>query len=1212
MLADLVSVRGRFARSVRLDADADPVAQLEGYLPTARSLEVVRRIAAALCQGAGTRAFSITGPYGSGKSSLALFLDTLLAPMADNAHLAARRILDGYDPATAAALDEARAAVHAAQDGFIRAVITTPQRESITTTVLRALLRGAIRRAELAIAKDIAKALERAVSERYASPSYQEIRTFVESLCARGPVLLVVDEFGKNLEAYAENGRAGDLYLLQELAEWANGGMPLLLISIQHLAFEAYAQDASTAQRREWAKVQGRFEDIAYIDAPAATRALIAAALQHSNDQRYTLLRNEVACVEAARCDHHGQPSVADPGLVAACYPLHPTTLLVLPELCARYGQNERTLFSFLASSEPQSVATFTRETDASEDLPWVRLDRVYDYFVESASTFVGASRDASRWIEIETTIRDASGLSEAQSRVLKAIGVLNLVASGGALRASEDMLALAMAGAGDGLDGADELRDRVAELVALGLITHRDFASEYRLWQGSDFDIPGALASARREASHQPLAALLSSIHPMRPLVASRHSIATGTVRAFAQAYWAAPLDPPNPPAPEGPCDGLLVYVVDRNGDALELDQLADRVPIVLVRPHHVGAISDAAVEVAALRQVIEDPSLPPADHAARRELAERLAYAHQVLERAIAANLGIDSASWTWLNPPSRADRRGPSPLPAKVGTSTLSDVLNAAYPQSPRVSYEVINRTELTSAGARARRNLFEAMVNPRLARLEMLGLEGDGPEAAIYHAVLGDSGIHVPTRPGPSSFGRPDRRYKSVKDNPDAQKWQAVWDACQRQLEGARTHPIDIQHVLRVLMAPPYGLRHGTATVVLVAALLANATDIALYEHGSFKFRIEAPLIERLVRNPGNFSVKYLAIGPNGPRRRFIGYLAAAVEEALGLPTEPPSRRARPTLLSTVKKLISVLRQGGPAGRHDSAWITKTKLFHALWDDQADRDLIAHAVAVRDRLATAQEPDLLLFHELPAAVGGSPIEAHSDLSQTALKTIAVKIADAVGVIATALPALHQEIKRRVLHATWAEDFADLAAQARSLDNLDVLAPDVRAFAERAKFALDDEDVTGWAESIGGVPTDGSPPSTWTDRQARWALKRLDEIGSTFLRVAALAAAYRQRRAACADAEPFTAYAVTITAPDGITNRDPIAVLRDRNRPAVERAVSHALETLTLDAGLQPDEAQRAMLARLAEVIAHHPADARLVPPRRENHAEGQASV
>jgi hypothetical protein len=38
------------------------------------------------------------------------------------------------------------------------------------------------------------------------------------------------------------------------------------------------------------------------------------------------------------------------------CYPLHPITALLLPTLCQKVAQNERTLFNYLGGSEPLAL----------------------------------------------------------------------------------------------------------------------------------------------------------------------------------------------------------------------------------------------------------------------------------------------------------------------------------------------------------------------------------------------------------------------------------------------------------------------------------------------------------------------------------------------------------------------------------------------------------------------------------------------------------------------------------------------------------------------------------------------------------------------------------------------------------------------------------------------------------------------------------------
>ena len=116
-------------------------------------------------------------------------------------------------------------------------------------------------------------------------------------------------------------------------------------------------------------------------------RALIGTVFQVSDDE----LRKRIA----HWAQHHakamrslGAADLVDPEVVASCYPLHPLTAMILPELCSRYGQHERTLFSFLASGDPSSAASFlaTAEIPNHGPLPSLGLEAVYDYFVTHGS----------------------------------------------------------------------------------------------------------------------------------------------------------------------------------------------------------------------------------------------------------------------------------------------------------------------------------------------------------------------------------------------------------------------------------------------------------------------------------------------------------------------------------------------------------------------------------------------------------------------------------------------------------------------------------------------------------------------------------------------------------------------------------------------------------------------------------------------------------
>ena len=100
-------------------------------------------------------------------------------------------------------------------------------------------------------------------------------------------LIIVLDEFGKNLESFKEKPSESDLFILQQLAELAQSSNrhKLVVLTLKHLAFNEYANDLDQGPRRELAKVQGRFEEVMFIENPAETRRLISELFTSTNAQ---------------------------------------------------------------------------------------------------------------------------------------------------------------------------------------------------------------------------------------------------------------------------------------------------------------------------------------------------------------------------------------------------------------------------------------------------------------------------------------------------------------------------------------------------------------------------------------------------------------------------------------------------------------------------------------------------------------------------------------------------------------------------------------------------------------------------------------------------------------------------------------------------------------------------------------------------------------
>ena len=966
---------------------------------------------------------------------------------------------------------------------------------------------------------------------RSGDPSPSVLVDIARRLAETAPLLLIIDEFGKNLEAIRDGGDA-DPYLLQQLAEAGQGsGLPIFVVTLQHLSIEDCLAGADGVQRREWAKVQGRFEDVSFVDSPGQTRSLIGTVFS-VGDERLKARIDRWARSHSQKMRTLGIAELADPAVIASCYPLHPLTALVLPELCSRYGQHERTLFSFLAGPHPDGALAFLRTTSlpARGTLPSLGLDAVYDYFVASGALSISSARQSSRWTEIATRLRDSHGLTLPQARVAKAVALLNLVSTTGTLRASQQLLTLSGRGA----------RAALADLESGGIVTYRDFADEYRIWHGSDVDLGYLLDAARLRTQEEPLAEIVAGIDRPAPVVAARHSAEHDVLRVFSRRYVGGS-EQATAPEPSSPYDGEVLLVVDPAGRPPSLDRSTTGTkPVVAAIPPDVTALDAAAREVAAVASVLDDPAVA-SDRVARRELGERLAQTRVTLDHALADAFGSESCHWILLR--SEDDGTSLTELPAGRGSAAVSAACDIAYPSTPTIGNEMLNRSELTSQGAKSRRLLLEAMIERGDTDIADLGFEGYGPGTAMYRSFLLRSGLHSVDRRGPAmSFGPP-----------TDETLRPAWQILVGEFKRSRGQRISLSDVHAALMSPPIGMKAAVVPVFVTAGLLAFRDEIAIYEHGTFKPLLSPELSERMVRNPVHFDIKHFA-NTSGGRLMVVEALA----DHLGLAVRGArSRQQRVTnVLSVVSRLVSRISRLDNYSLHT-------------------RSLGAEALAVREALTVAVEPDELLFAALPEAVGFGPVPADAEDYDQA-DDLSRAVAAALDELESCLDRLLTELSERLLDACATSSRIAVMGEAAALGD-EVLDPEVRAFV----LALANDGAGSDADWIAAVATVVSrkAPAEWTDDDRLRFRRELPERLAAFHRLVAL---HAERRVD--GGGPFDALRVTVTRSDGSEYIRMVGI-DARKRPDLESALDGVLADLEPITG-SAQRAQQSLLALLGE--------------------------
>ena len=217
------------------------------------------------------RAWSLTGPYGSGKSSFALFLHELLGtgPGKDGpGKKVALDVLAKERPDLARCFDQG--------EPWCRVVLTGSE-EPMPGRLLSALEEAATAfwagrpGRNPAIVAEIRRARETGE----ATPS--RLLALIDGLqlalekARAGGLVIIIDELGKFLEYEVRQGGSG-MFLLQQLAEQAFRGRRtnLLLFVLLHQGFDVYARGMGEKLKNDWTKVQGRFESVSFIGAAGA------------------------------------------------------------------------------------------------------------------------------------------------------------------------------------------------------------------------------------------------------------------------------------------------------------------------------------------------------------------------------------------------------------------------------------------------------------------------------------------------------------------------------------------------------------------------------------------------------------------------------------------------------------------------------------------------------------------------------------------------------------------------------------------------------------------------------------------------------------------------------------------------------------------------------------------------------------------------------
>lgn len=1033
-----VHVARRFLRSIRIDTDLGEADALEGFVCPQSSADVLATMARHVSE-TGQGAFTWTGPYGSGKSSLVIALSALL-----NGNVGLQK--QAAQVFGAALTKTMRSRLPTGTKGW-RVLPVVARRDTPV-----AVIGDEVKRAGL-----VARIPRGGWNERNLVAALTEAANMKPK--THGGLILFIDEMGKFLEAAAQDG--SDIFVLQELAEAASRSQGrLIVIGVLHQGFEEYAHRLSHEMRDEWAKIQGRFLDLAVDTAGEEQIDLISRAIESNRkiarpgkpaETVAGLMRRE-RVADAARLA----------SMLEACWPLHPVVACLLgPISRRRFGQNQRSIFGFLNSSEPNGFQDFLKQADDGE---LYKPERLWDYLRSNLEPQILASPDGHRWALAAEAMERYESMSGGGThlRLLKTIAVIDLFKERSGVVATFEILRTCFPDL-----PVKTIKSVLADLDRWSFTIFKKFQNAHAIYAGSDFDIDKALRAALDDLGTFDFKHL-NRLAGLQPVLAKRHFHETGAMRWFDVNIVPVNevVDYASRYKPENGAIGQFLLAIPTGGEseeqAHELCRKAARCSATDSSPWDIvtgiskqsWAIIPLARELFALDRVSMHPELQ-GDSVARREVAARIAELQSHLETELHAS--FDNAVWFRKH---YSDKR----LRQAELNGMASDLAELRYPQCPRLHNELLNRHKPSGSAIAAQNELLRDMVlKEGEARL---GINGFPAKGGLFASILEATGLYSPV----------DGNWRFIApsdDSGDPARLAPMWEAGLAYIKAHSGRTIDISELFSVWGAPPFGIKAGLMPILVVAFLLSKRDKLAIYREGVFRARFDDVDAEYLAKDAQTISVRWMDL--SAVSRQLLSGMVQIVSDL-----DPQSALAHPEPIDVARGLVAIYDQL-------PAWTKRTMR------------LSANAVHVRDLFKQAKDPNKFLFDDLPATLG----EEFSLTTEQDLARLVTSVRDGLEELAGAYPAMIARLRDvmlaelRVPNAS-PQSLSELRDRA---ENIRQLAGDFRLESFVTRLAQFDGSDQGF-EGIASLAAN-KPPRDWVDPDLDQSAIELADMAQKFIR-------------------------------------------------------------------------------------------------------------
>lgn len=834
-------------------------------------------------------------------------------------------------------------------------------------------------------------------------------------------VVLVIDEFGKFLEYASKNKAADELFLIQQISEWANDDLNTTYFIITlHQNFSSYGSSLSNQDKLEWEKVKGRFVDLVFNEPVEqliyfASKKLKEFSIPKKVESDFKRL---LKLIQDSKLVSHN--NLVNEELSNSLYPLDWLSSNVLVNSLQRYGQNERSLFSFLNDDTDYSVKKLKED--------FYSVSNVYDYLVNTLSSEINSSDNPHRaqWLSTLRALERAELVFEDDymqvSEVIKTIGLVNIFSKVGGLF-DKDFIANYFK-----LTRNFNALPIINKLEKTGIVRFYKHSNKINFLEGTDLDLEQELITISKEINPDfSIANEIKTLVDLPVLLVKRYSFETGTRRFFEYRVFDSYQEITDA---EGVIDGYINLVFDDLKVSDIKKKSKDFTSNIFVLYKNSAQIRNEVLIILKFSRLIEKHS---EDANAKKLLNSERQFHLQQLENLVINQL-FNNDKNIWIN-----DGKTEPVVSKHKLYEWLTEICFSIYKKTPVFNNELINKQFLSAPINSARKYLIRSLLENE--HLENLGFpeEKFPPQKAIYISLLKEAGIHQKN----NKLGY----YELTKPSNDSNLYD-LWNESEAFLKSSLSNKRNLLEFYELLQAKPYKLKKGFIDFWIPFFLIAKKEDYALFHtNGGFVPFLTEDTIDLIHKKPEDFLIKSYDV--SGLKVNLLESYKELVQ--IG---DSNSKGTQSTFLSIFGNFLRFQR-----GLNN----------YTLRTDK----LSNKATKLREAIMTSKDPEDALFNLFPTAIGFHSLAIKEDIE--VLNSFTNHIQDAIREIRNAYDELLNRVEKVIVDSFYctSTDFGVYKTEIQSKIseiNPSTLAKVQGVFYKRLVSPLDDR--ISWVKSVADV--------------------------------------------------------------------------------------------------------------------------------------------